>query len=295
MKTSREKAPLNTSPMRRILQWHPSPFGHTVLWTLAMMLTLTLDYLHFRTGLAYEFHVFFAVPVVLVAWYSGHAPAIALAALAAVVWLLTDLVLGGDQADVAALAFNTLIRLIMLAGSAWVVARLRGVLEEESHLARRDPLTGLANRREFHAEGRRALALARRQGMSFTVLFLDLDRFKRVNDEQGHEVGDALLARVADTLRGNMRASDIAGRLGGDEFALLLPGMDSVAAEPYAATLRGHLLAAMEERGWPVTFSIGVAVYRQPPDELDAMLARADALMYEVKNGGRDRIMLREL
>lgn len=99
---------------------------------------------------------------------------------------------------------------------------------------------------------------------------------------------------MADILRGNVRASDIAGRLGGDEFALLLPGMDGAAAEAYAATLRGRLMAAMEER-WPVTFSIGVAVYRHAPEDLDAMLAQADALMYEVKNGGRDHILQREL
>lgn len=183
MKSGRGNIFSNASSMRRTLQWQPTPLGHGALWALAMTLTLTLGYLHFRTGLAYEFHVFFTVPVMLVAWYSGHAPAIALAAVAAVVWLTTDRILGGDRADVAALAFNTLIRLAMFTGSAWALARLRGVLEEESRLARRDPLTGLSNRREFHDEGRRALALARRQGMPFTVVFLDLDHFKQVNDE----------------------------------------------------------------------------------------------------------------
>ncbi|MFZ4539679.1 GGDEF domain-containing protein, partial [Propionivibrio sp.] len=87
------------------------------------------------------------------------------------------------------------------------------------------------------------------------------------------------------------RLSDIPVRLGGDEFALLLPGMDSVAAQVYVSDLQRQLMAAMGDHHWPVTFSIGVASYAQAPPDLDRLLANSDSLMYEVKRGGRSRIL----
>lgn len=279
----------------RLAQWQPGRGGRRALLAGALALTLALGYLHYRTGLAYEFHVFFAIPVLLAAWFAGFAPAIGLALITVAIWLQTDHLLAGDQADAATLAFNTAVHLTMLVAGAGVFARLRRLLDDESRLAREDGLTGLANRREFHERGRQALALARRQGQAFTAAFIDLDRFKEVNDELGHEAGDALLVRVAGELRGHIRDSDIAGRLGGDEFALLLPGMDMAAAAPYVEALRQGLLGAMREQSWPVTFSIGVASCRSAPADLDALLAAADGLMYEAKNSGRDRVRLREL
>lgn len=191
------------------------------------------------------------------------------------------------------LLFNSLVRLTLLLGGIWLLAQLHLVLDRERRLAHEDALTGMANRRAFYERGHDALALSRRQKAAFTAVYIDLDRFKQVNDEQGHKAGDALLRRVADVFRANVRASDIAGRLGGDEFALLLPGMDDAAALPYVADLRQRLLDAMRANAWPVTFSIGVASYRQAPENVDALITLADALMYEVKESGRDRILQR--
>lgn len=187
--------------------------------------------------------------------------------------------------------FNIGMRLAIFVGWVWLLDQMRRVLQRESRLAREDALTQLPNRREFHERGRAAFAQAQRQGASSTVVFFDLDKFKQVNDELGHEVGDQLLTKVAAVMRLHVRASDIAGRLGGDEFALVLPNMDAAAAMPYVEELRQRLLATMGEHGWPVTFSIGVASYGVTPLDFDAALAQADALMYEVKNGGRNRIL----
>jgi len=130
-------------------------------------------------------------------------------------------------------------------------------------------LTRLPNRREFHDRGRQAFAQAQRQKAPFTAVFIDLDRFKEVNDTLGHETGDRLLKVVADVIRDHVRASDVPGRLGGDEFALLLPNMKTDAVQAYVDKLRRNLLEAMHPR-------------------------QADELMYEVKRSGRDRILLRE-
>jgi diguanylate cyclase (GGDEF)-like protein len=270
--------------------------GHRFAVAVAIVVaTAGVGYLHLLSGLAYEFHLFFIVPVLCAAWIFGRREGYLVAMLAVALWYLADLRLGGEQGDPRPLLFNSAVRLAIFVAASWLLAHTRGLLERETRLAREDELTGLPNRREFFALGRIALATAQRQEAPLTAVFIDLDRFKEVNDERGHETGDRLLREVADGLRAHMRAADIAGRLGGDEFALLLPGMEPEAAADYVADLRHRLLAAMAAQRWPVTFSIGVASYRQPPDSLPALLAEADALMYAVKRGGRDRVEQRVL
>jgi diguanylate cyclase (GGDEF)-like protein len=119
---------------------------------------------------------------------------------------------------------------------------------------------------------------------------IDLDHFKEVNDTLGHQEGDALLKAVGRVLMKRVRQADFAGRLGGDEFALVLVNADEKGARQFADKIRAALLAAMKQRRWPVTFSMGVAVFPQPPHNVDGFLAPADALMYRAKEEGKDTI-----
>jgi len=279
--------------IREALLWQPGAWARKGIVAAMLALALGVGYLHTLAGLAYEFHVLFVFPVLIAAWFAGARAGYGLALLAAATWFVADRLLAGEQADLFPLLFNIGMRLAIFIGWVWLLDEMRRVLQRESRLAREDALTQLANRREFLERGRAAFAQAQRQGAPSTVVFIDLDKFKEVNDELGHEAGDQLLAEVAGVMRLHVRASDIAGRLGGDEFALLLPNMDAAAAAPYVDGLRQRLLAAMGEHRWPVTFSIGVASYGMTPMDFDAALAQADALMYEVKNGGRDRILQR--
>lgn len=281
--------------VRQLILWKPSAAMRGVIFAAGAGLILLLGFVHYLTGLAYDFHVFFSLPVLLAAWFLGLRPALAGALLSTAAWFLADRMLGGDQPDFLPLLFNTATRLAIFAGEAWILAQMRRVLDRKSRMAREDALTRLPNRREFYEQGRRALAQASRQKTPFTAVFIDLDKFKQVNDEFGHEAGDALLICVAEEIRKHSRAGDIPGRLGGDEFALLFPGMDATASKTYVEELRQRLLGAMRIHGWPVTFSIGVASYREAPDNLDRLLAEADKLMYEVKESGRDRILQKEL
>jgi diguanylate cyclase (GGDEF)-like protein len=275
------------------LLWQPGASARKGIIAATLALALGVGYLHTLTGLAYEFHVAFVLPVLIAAWFAGSRAGYGLALVATAEWFVADRLLAGEQADLFPLLFNTGMRLAIFVGWVWLLDEIRRVLQRESRLAREDMLTQLPNRREFHERGRAAFAQAQRQGAPSTLVFIDLDRFKVVNDESGHEAGDRLLAKVAGVMRLHARVSDVAGRLGGDEFALLLPNMDAASAAPYVAALRQRLLAAMREHGWPVTFSVGVASYGVTPMDFDAALAQADSLMYEVKNGGRDRILQR--
>ena len=274
--------------------WQPDRTYRAAILLGGTLLVAGIGYVHTLSGLAYEFHAFFIVPVLAVSWFLGTRFGYALALLASIEWFLADRMLAGDQSPLLPLLFNTFVRMAIFVGSAWLVGAIRIILLRESRLAREDALTQIPNRREFHERGRQVFAQAQRQGAPFTAVFIDLDRFKEINDTFGHAVGDQLLMSVADTVREYVRVSDIPGRLGGDEFALLLPNMKADAAAGYVEKLRGRLLDVMRARKWPVTFSIGVASYRVTPPDFDGLLKQADSLMYEAKRGSRDQILQRE-
>jgi diguanylate cyclase (GGDEF)-like protein len=157
---------------------------------------------------------------------------------------------------------------------------------EYRQLAYYDPLTGLANRQFFFEQGARMLALARRRGHAISLLYLDLDRFKQVNDLLGHEAGDELLRRVAEGLRRSLRDTDIAARIGGDEFGVILAEVRDVeAAGRVAHRVLGNMPAAAISRGHevPVSASLGVAMFPEDGEQLEPLLQAADLAMYRAK------------
>lgn len=171
------------------------------------------------------------------------------------------------------------------------VDRLRRANERESALARVDLLTQLPNRLAFYEQVTAEIVRAQRYRHPLTVILLDLDNFKTVNDLDGHEAGDRVLCMVAWTLQNNIRATDVAGRLGGDEFVMLLPETGREAAEAIAAKLQQQLVYQMQKGGWPVTGSFGVATFMTPPKSIDAVMKQADRLMYGAKQKGKNRIL----
>jgi diguanylate cyclase (GGDEF)-like protein len=172
-------------------------------------------------------------------------------------------------------------------------------LEGVAQIAQLDPLTRLPNRTVLFDRGERAIANAKRRGARLAVLFMDLDNFKQLNDSHGHAFGDLVLCLVADQMRSLVREVDTVSRHGGDEFIVLLVDVDQ-SADAYAVA--DKLIAAL---GMPVTLdgrqisltaSIGVALYPDDGSDMAALIARADAAMYEAKrapsrrlaNGGSD-------
>lgn len=162
-------------------------------------------------------------------------------------------------------------------------------------LAQLDPVTGLANRSEFFSRLQLALSLAERQGQSLALLFIDLDRFKPVNDAHGHGVGDALLRQVGERLRHELRATDLVARIGGDEFTVLIPGpIDTETAQQVAEKLTFALAAPFQlgSHEVDISASIGVALYPDHGQEVEALTHAADQAMYQAKASGRNAAML---
>ena len=163
------------------------------------------------------------------------------------------------------------------------------------HVADHDPLTDLLSRRGFHAELWRHLAEAKRYGVRGSLLFLDLDQFKGVNDTLGHAAGDQVLNSVSSLLRARLRDTDLLARLGGDEFAILLPHT----GDGQARALAGQLLEAIQSqtiviKGHPIraSASIGIALFPDHGRGMDELLAAADAAMYRAKAAGGNRFLV---
>jgi diguanylate cyclase (GGDEF)-like protein len=154
-----------------------------------------------------------------------------------------------------------------------------------------DPLTGIANRRRGERALDDAVDRLERFGEPVSVVIVDLDRFKEVNDELGHPAGDALLRALADGLVSSVRAHDTAARIGGDEFLVVLPGCPTLAGWRLADRLRtvlGDVLA--EVVAVPVSVSIGVSSAETAPVTREQLVASADRALYEAKQAGRDRV-----
>ncbi len=161
-------------------------------------------------------------------------------------------------------------------------------------MAMKDMLTGLSNRRAISEDLGQAVARAQRQGLLLSVLLIDIDHFKRINDGYGHQAGDAVLRFVAQTLRDRMRAQDQIGRFGGEEFLLVLPDTGLDGALTLAEALRDAVAKTPAQWGvHPIAATISVGVRGglvTGADTTESLVASADAAMYRAKQGGRNRV-----
>jgi diguanylate cyclase (GGDEF)-like protein len=200
---------------------------------------------------------------------------------------IEGLAAGPAQDEQERLAVTVAEQLALALGNA----RLRETLRRQSVL---DPLTGLFNRRHFDAALKRELARARRKNVPVSLVLVDIDHFKRVNDEYGHAVGDAVLRTIAQQLRLGIREGDIACRYGGEEMVLLLPECTAMDAGVRAEAIRialGAIVPNAEGEGPErITASFGVAAYPLHAQDAEALFWVADKALYRAKELGRDRV-----
>jgi diguanylate cyclase (GGDEF)-like protein len=192
---------------------------------------------------------------------------------------------GGHDARIPTSTVRALAQASMHTALAFRNARLLG---ENERLATRDALTGLANRRLFDESIQREVARAQRLAAPLSLLVLDVDHFKQVNDTYGHQTGDAVLREVADALVANTKNYDVVARYGGDEFVVLLPGCHRDDAVGVAERVRKGIARAVGEA--PVTVSAGVATLPDNANDAERLVAAADAALYDAKRNGRDRV-----
>jgi diguanylate cyclase (GGDEF)-like protein len=259
------------------------PFGLALI-----ALTGLIDY---SSGPELSFAIFYVVPVAAGAWWGNFSYGVLLSVAATLVWHMVDVSVNPIVALVPSL-WNGTVRFSFFIFTSSLVSRLRVAMTYQQTLARTDSLTGVANGRTFYEIAHLELERSFRSGRPFSLAYIDLDNFKNVNDRLGHPAGDAALRTVAAVIQRHTRMLDLLARIGGDEFALLLPETDAAGAEASLAKVRELLLREMAARGWPITFSIGVATFLRPPQDVNIMLRHVDALLYAVKRSGKDGIRL---
>ncbi len=193
--------------------------------------------------------------------------------------------------QVAGLLVMILSAIGILFGFVWMSSeRLRLELDL---MARTDSLTGVLNRRAFESEFAREVARSLRSGSPLSVLLMDVDHFKFINDLHGHMAGDAVLCELAAILQRDLRRADLVARLGGEEFAALLPDTDDAKATHIAERLRAEIETQQIPVGTStltVTASFGVTAWEGHPDAWEALLHRVDSAMYQAKQAGRNRV-----
>lgn len=262
-----------------------------VVYGGSVLLVALIALLDWVTGEDVSVSFFYMVPILLVTWEGGPVPGFLLNGFCAALRLA--LVVHWQRPGLFAkpgLYWNLLVEGVFFVTLTLIAAALRRQHDQQSLLARTDALTGVANRRSFYERAELEMSRARRLQEALTVAYVDVDNFKKVNDELGHEAGDDLLRSVAATFVRRIRSTDLVARIGGDEFALLLSATSAGAARTLLGELYATLASEMARHAWPVTFSIGAVTFLRAPGSVDDLLRHVDGLMYAVKREGKANV-----
>ena len=261
-----------------------------LLLATAVGLIALIGWLRFLTGPEFAFSILYLFPIVTVTWLTGQHWGIAISAASAFTWLVIDLAMVDRFSRAYIPLVNESFRFSVFLFIVFMIAKYKRMLEKQKALAMMDPLTRIANRRAFRQMATVEIDRSRRYALPFSVMVIDVDDFKSINDQFGHHTGDCLLMTVVETIKHHLRAIDIISRYGGDEFVILLVNTEESAADMVARKLQRQLFDKMKEKKWAVTFSIGMVTYHTIPDSVEETIQAADRLMYEVKHNGKNDI-----
>jgi len=254
---------------------------------LIAALTATVYFINTQTPPQVRLGLVYLVPVLLATWYQGLWWGLAFLVAAILLRVPVEL----EQQQDASVVTSLINQASFAAVAGITMAAFRSIRRTQAQLedlAIHDPLTRVLNARTFSDRLGQELRRNRRYGRPLSLLYLDLDDFKIVNDSRGHQTGDAVLRLVAEAIRGAVRQADIVGRMGGDEFAVLMPETASDVAEAAAGRLAKGLREAFH--GNPsVTASIGIVSCTDAAVGPDDVLHKADRAMYEAKSKGKDQ------
>ena len=247
----------------------------------------TIDLL---TGYELSFSLFYIFPISLITWFTSRRYGLLASLVSALVWYGADAAGSHQYSHPLIPVWNTFIRLAFFILITFLLSSIKKGSERERELAHTDFLTGAVNSRLFFNLAQMEIDRSQRHGGPFTLAYIDLDNFKKVNDQFGHTTGDEVLRRVVNNSKKDLRKTDVVSRLGGDEFALLLPDTDQQSAQVVLTKLQAGLLTEMKQNNWPITFSIGALTCITAPPSTDELIKMADELMYSVKRESKNAI-----
>ena len=243
-------------------------------------------------GREMTFSVTYLIPIAWITWRAGRAGGVILALASAIAWLSID-ALQNPYFGYSFLTFISVItKVVLFLSYVFILAKLKDLLQREQELSRTDRLTGIANRWAFLENLGREMKRSQRSMKPITVVYMDVDNFKTINDLYGHHKGDECLLLLAETISDQLRSTDTVARMGGDEFAILLPELGYDDAYIVLTKIRERVKEMANNKSWDITLSMGAVTYSNPqdPDTIDEIIKLSDSLMYDVKQSGKNGI-----
>ena len=264
----------------------------TTVFIYCIFITISLGVLDYYTTPDYTFAIFYLIPVSIAAWFSGrtYGAIISLSCavtsfIAAFLWPKTSV------SSPYVMYWDAVTNLVFFTITSLILSKLNSIILRERNMARTDYLTGISNSRYFYELARLEMKKALRMNSYTSIIYIDLDNFKEVNDNLGHFEGDFVLKRAAETLRNAVREIDIVARFGGDEFVVMMPNTDFDETDIIIDRIKSVLDGALMSDKWKVTASIGAITCLGEECSLDSLITASDRLMYEAKLSGKNMII----
>lgn len=265
-----------------------------LFWTIAGFTVVgLLGLIDYATGNELNISLFYLVPIVLVTWAVDHRTGLFLSFISGLTLLGAEIAAGQTFSHPIFYLLNTLLRTGFYVVVVYLVTELQKSRQEEQLAARTDYITGAVNARYFNELLQMEISRIRRYPHPITLVYVDVDNFKLVNDLFGHKIGDDVLRFIAAELKSQLRITDTVARLGGDEFVLLLPSTRQPEARLVVSKVYANLMEKVQQKNWPVTFSMGAVSCEFSPYSAEQLVNMADELMYEVKNSTKNDIRFR--
>jgi diguanylate cyclase (GGDEF)-like protein len=261
-----------------------------VMVTISFISVCIIGVLDYLTGAELSFSIFYFFPIGLISWYYGLYLGGMISLFSAVVWYFADILARPEPYGYSFIPlWNSGVRLITFLIISILLHEMRKNLDRESTYARIDYLTGAANTRAFFEAAKVQISIIKRNNNPFSIIYLDVDNLKKVNDKFGHIIGDKVLKETVTTIKRVLRPNDTVARIGGDEFVVLISDAESHVAEIITLRIQLALRQGLGKQ-YPITYSIGVLTCSSEPKSIDELLVNADNLMYEAKKSGKDTI-----
>ncbi len=255
--------------------------------TLSLILVVIITSIDFYIKIDLGISIFYLFPIALVTWYGSRKIGIIFSVICSLCWWWAETNIS-QNSQLWLEQWNATVRLSFFIIVTYLLSELKTAYEREKKLARIDSLTESVNRRFFREVLQEEMDRFSRYNHPFTLAYFDVDNFKMVNDQFGHNQGDDLLKAIADIIKISIRQTDTLARLGGDEFALILLELDYQRANGVLNRIKSELLVMAKLEQLPISFSIGAITYYTIPQSVDQAIEQVDHLMYDIKNNGKN-------